>query len=91
MSNVVLVENISKVFYVTINRPDKLNALSWEVWQELGKAFDEFESKDRLTPFDAQEYQSTYLEIYARVRATDDAEMAALLRSLRVHGQGTDK
>lgn len=46
MSNVVLVKNIEKVFYVTINRPDKLNALSIEVWHELGKAFDDFENSD---------------------------------------------
>lgn len=46
MSSVVLVEKIDKVFYVTINRPDKLNALSIEVWHELGKAFDEFENSD---------------------------------------------
>lgn len=46
MSSVVLVKNINKVFYVTINRPDKLNALSIEVWNELGKAFDEFENSD---------------------------------------------
>jgi enoyl-CoA hydratase/carnithine racemase len=46
MSNVVLVEIKGSVCYVTINRPDKLNALSWEVWQELGKAFDAFEKSD---------------------------------------------
>ena len=46
MSNVVIVRNFEKVFYVTINRPDKLNALSIEVWHELGKAFDEFEKSD---------------------------------------------
>lgn len=46
MSNVVLVKNIKKVFYVTINRPDKLNALSIEVWHELGKVFDDFENSD---------------------------------------------
>ena len=46
MSNVVLVENVNNVFYVTINRPEKLNALSIEVWNELGKAFDEFEKSD---------------------------------------------
>jgi len=46
MSNVVLVETKGSVCYVTINRPDKLNALSWEVWQELGKAFDAFEKSD---------------------------------------------
>jgi enoyl-CoA hydratase/carnithine racemase len=46
MSNVVLVETKGSVYYVTINRPDKLNALSWEVWQELGKAFDAFEKSD---------------------------------------------
>ena len=32
MSDVVLVKNVEKVFYITINRPDKLNALSIEVW-----------------------------------------------------------
>lgn len=46
MSSVVLIKKIDKVFYVTINRPDKLNALSIEVWNELGKAFDEFENSD---------------------------------------------
>jgi type I restriction enzyme R subunit len=43
------------------------------------QAFDEFEGTDRLTPFDAQEYQSTYLEIYARIRATEDAEKTSIL------------
>jgi type I restriction enzyme R subunit len=43
------------------------------------QAFDEFEGKDRLTPFDAQEYQSTYLEIYTRLRATGDVEKASIL------------
>lgn len=43
------------------------------------QAFDEFSSKDRLTAFDAQEYQSTYLEIYARIRATEDAEKTSIL------------
>jgi enoyl-CoA hydratase/carnithine racemase len=46
MPSVVLVKNIDKVFYITINRPDKLNALSIEVWHELEKAFDEFEVSD---------------------------------------------
>jgi enoyl-CoA hydratase/carnithine racemase len=46
MSDVVLVKNVERVFYITINRPDKLNALSIEVWHELGKAFDEFEKSD---------------------------------------------
>lgn len=56
-----------------------------EIWgsilrlRNILQAFDEFEDNDRLTPFDAQEYQSTYLEIYARVRANDDAEKASIL------------
>ena len=43
------------------------------------QAFDEFSEKDKLTAFDAQEYQSTYLEIYARVRATEDSDKASIL------------
>lgn len=56
-----------------------------EIWgailrlRNILQAFDEFEGQDRLTPFDAQEYQSTYLEIYARVRATEDADKASIL------------
>lgn len=43
MSEVVLTREESGVFYVTINRPEKLNALSVEVWNRLGEAFDEYE------------------------------------------------
>jgi len=46
MSDIVLIKNVDKVCYVTINRPEKLNALSIQVWHELGKAFDEFEKSD---------------------------------------------
>lgn len=56
-----------------------------EIWGSILRlrniltAFDEFASDDRLTPFDAQEYQSTYLEIYAKVRAAGDTEKASIL------------
>lgn len=43
------------------------------------QAFDEFEGKNTLTAFDAQEYQSTYLEIYARIRATGDSDKTSIL------------
>jgi type I restriction enzyme R subunit len=43
------------------------------------QAFDEFGEQDALTPYDAQEYQSTYLEIYARVRANEDSEKESIL------------
>lgn len=43
------------------------------------QAFDDFAEQDKLTPFDAQEYQSTYLEIYARVRANQDSEKESIL------------
>ena len=43
------------------------------------QAFDEFAEQDQLTPYDAQEYQSTYLEIYARVRANQDSEKESIL------------
>jgi type I restriction enzyme R subunit len=43
------------------------------------QAFDEFGEQDTLTPYDAQEYQSTYLEIYARVRANEDSEKESIL------------
>ena len=43
------------------------------------QAFDEFADQDQLTPYDAQEYQSTYLEIYARVRANEDSEKESIL------------
>ncbi len=43
------------------------------------QAFDEFSSKDRLSAFVAQEYQSAYLEIYARIRAKEDAEKTSIL------------
>ena len=42
MEPVVLKRVEGKVFYITINRPDKLNALSVEVWKLLGEAFEEF-------------------------------------------------
>jgi type I restriction enzyme R subunit len=56
-----------------------------EAWGEILRlrnilqAFDEFQDNDRLKPFDAQEYQSTYLEIYGRVRALSDAEKTSIL------------
>ena len=43
------------------------------------QAFDEFGEQDPLTPYDGQEYQSTYLEIYARVRANEDSEKESIL------------
>lgn len=42
-------------------------------------AFDEFAGDDRLTAFDAQNYQSTYLEIYHDVRAIDRADKESIL------------
>jgi type I restriction enzyme R subunit len=47
------------------------------------QAFDEFGEQDRLTPYDAQEYQSTYLEIYARVRANEDSEKESILDDVK--------
>jgi enoyl-CoA hydratase/carnithine racemase len=46
MEPVVLKRQEGQVFYVTINRPDKLNALSVEVWERLGDAFEEFATSD---------------------------------------------
>ena len=46
------------------------------------QAFDEFEGNDRLTPFDVQEYQSTYLEIYARVRGGEESDKESILDDL---------
>lgn len=43
------------------------------------QSFEEFEGDTNLTPFDVQEYQSTYLEIYARVRGGQDAEKESIL------------
>jgi type I restriction enzyme R subunit len=43
------------------------------------QAFDEFAEQDTLTPYDAQEYQSAYLEIYARVRANEGSEKESIL------------
>ena len=48
MEPVVISKIEGKIFYVTINRPDKLNALSAEVWQLLGKAFEEFARSEAL-------------------------------------------
>ena len=66
MSDVVLVKNVEKVFYITINRPDKLNALSIEVWHELGKAFDEFEKSRSRTRLDLDDIfaNGVPIEIY---------------------------
>ena len=38
--SVVITHEKNSVFYVTINRVDKHNALSVEVWKLLGEAFD---------------------------------------------------
>lgn len=46
MQPVVLTERAGQAFHVTINRPDKLNALSVEVWERLGDAFEEFSQSD---------------------------------------------
>jgi len=42
----VLTKIADEVFYVTINRPEKLNALSVNVWKLLGEAFDAFALSD---------------------------------------------
>jgi enoyl-CoA hydratase/carnithine racemase len=46
MEPVVLTARAGQAFHVTINRPDKLNALSVEVWERLGDAFEEFAQSD---------------------------------------------
>jgi enoyl-CoA hydratase/carnithine racemase len=46
MEPVVLTARAGQAFYVTINRPDKLNALSVEVWERLGDSFEEFAKSD---------------------------------------------
>ena len=46
MEPVVLTARAGQAFHVTINRPDKLNALSVEVWERLGDAFEEFAKSD---------------------------------------------
>jgi len=46
MEPVVLTARAGEAFHVTINRPDKLNALSVEVWERLGDAFEEFAQSD---------------------------------------------
>ena len=43
------------------------------------QAFDEFSADDRLTPFDLQNYQSTYLEIYARLKPIIDDPKESIL------------
>lgn len=42
-------------------------------------SFDEFGSDDRLTAFDAQNYQSTYLEIYGQMRDKSAADKESIL------------
>ncbi|MEG0589413.1 MAG: type I restriction endonuclease subunit R [Aurantimicrobium sp.] len=42
-------------------------------------AFDEFSSDDSLTPFVIQNYQSTYLEIYATLKRDTDADKESIL------------
>lgn len=42
-------------------------------------AFDEFSSDDSLTPFAIQNYQSTYLEIYATLKRDTDADKESIL------------
>ena len=42
-------------------------------------AFDEFSTDDSLTPFAIQNYQSTYLEIYATLKRENDADKESIL------------
>ena len=44
MSDQILVEKENHLTLITINRPDRLNAIDAEVGAELGKAFEEFEN-----------------------------------------------
>ena len=41
-------EEAEKIALVTVNRPDKLNALNMKVMQELGAAFDELGADEKV-------------------------------------------
>ena len=43
------------------------------------KSFDEFEDDDRLTSYDEQNYQSAYIEIYAKFRDIEKADKESIL------------
>ncbi|MEY5017188.1 MAG: hypothetical protein RL431_237, partial [Actinomycetota bacterium] len=43
------------------------------------QSFDEFSDNTRLTPFEVQEYQSTYLEIYTRARKSGNDDKESIL------------
>src|SRR5947207_11832499 len=46
--NYLLTELSEGIFTITINRPDKLNALNQQVLQELDEVFDEIDSNDEI-------------------------------------------
>lgn len=48
MSEIVLFEQVDRVAILTINRPDKLNALNRDVFTDLGKALDQIESDPEI-------------------------------------------
>jgi len=45
----IITEVREKVFYVTLNRPEKLNALSWGLMEELGMALDQAENNSEVS------------------------------------------
>ncbi|MFK9090485.1 crotonase/enoyl-CoA hydratase family protein [Bacillus salipaludis] len=47
-SSAVLFERRGKVALITINRPEALNAINMQVWNELGHAFDDFAEDPNL-------------------------------------------
>ena len=46
MYNTIITNLENGIFTITINRPDKLNALNAEVFNDLGKAIDEVYSNE---------------------------------------------
>lgn len=48
MADLILVERDSPIATVVLNRPEKLNALTHTMWQQLGAVFDQLDRDDEL-------------------------------------------
>ncbi len=48
MTDTILVERDETIVTVTLNRPEKLNALSYEMYDKLGQAFETISADDSV-------------------------------------------